>query len=132
MKHEVRQFLKQGAGGAIVNISSINGVRPQPCCPAYTASKHGVIGLTKCAALEYGASGIRVNCVLPGAIETAMMVQAAEDRDIPLDNFAQAISLFGRLGQPKEVAQASLWLCSDASSYVTGHSLAVDAGYASR
>jgi NAD(P)-dependent dehydrogenase (short-subunit alcohol dehydrogenase family) len=132
MKYEVRQLLVQGGRGAIVNIFSINGMRPQPRCPAYTAAKHGVIGLTKCASLQYAANGIRANCVLPGAIETAMMLDAAADRDAPLDNFAHAISLFRRLGQPSEVAQANLWLCSNASSFVTGHSLAVDAGYTSR
>lgn len=132
MKYEIRQFLEQGSGGAIVNISSTTGVRPQPTNSAYVASKHGVIGLTKTASVEYAAQGIRVNCVLPGAIDTPLIQTAFAKLDIDPADYAPVLSLFNRLGTPREVAQGSLWLCSDLSSYVTGHSLAVDAGYTSR
>jgi len=132
MKYEIRQMLGQGDGGAIVNVASINASRPQPMCPSYTAAKHGVVGLTKCGSIENAPHGIRVNADLPGAIETEMLVESAKDRGAPLSAFADTISLFGRLGTPDEIAEAIVWLCSDQSSYVTGHSLAVDAGYTSR
>lgn len=132
MKYQIRQFLAQGGGGAIVNISSVSGVRPQVTNSAYVAAKHGVIGLTKTASVEYASQGIRVNCVLPGAIDTPMIRKAFEGFDIEPAEYAPIMSLFGRLGTPREVAQGSLWLCSDMASYVTGHSLAVDAGYTSR
>lgn len=132
MKHEIRQFMKQGDGGAIVNTSSVNGLRPQLANGAYTAAKHGVIGLTKTASLEYAPKGIRVNSVLPGAIATPMVTAALAELNVCADDYAPMISLFNRLGTSREVAEANLWLCSDASSYVTGHSLAVDAGYTSR
>jgi glucose 1-dehydrogenase len=132
LKHEIREMLKQGRGGAIVNVSSVNGLRPQPANGAYTASKHGVIGLTKTASLEYAPHGIRVNSVLPGAIDTPMVRTAFRELNVTAEDYAPMISLFSRLGRPREVAEANLWLCSDASSYVTGHSLAVDAGYTSR
>ena len=131
LKHQIRQFLLQGGPAAVVNIGSISSARPHANNAAYVAAKHGVVGLTKVAALEYGSQQIRVNAVLPGAIDTPMIRAARAAAGIaPSDEFP--LSLFGRLGTPAEVAEASLWLCSDKSSYVTGHCLAVDAGYLAR
>lgn len=132
MKYQIRQLLAQGAGGSIVNVSSVSGVRPQPNNSAYVAAKHGVIGLTKTGSLEYAGQNIRVNAVLPGAINTPMFRDALEANGFQESDFAAALSLFGRIGKPEEVGEASAWLCSDASSYVTGHSLAVEAGYLTR
>src|SRR5689334_14641677 len=132
LKYEVAQMLRQGDGGAIVNIGSVSSFRPQPNNAAYTAAKHGVIGLTKVASLENAPLGIRVNTVAPGAIDTPMIRGALETVGMTEAEFAPLISLLGRFGQPEEVAQASLWLCSDQSSYVTGAVLSVDAGYTSR
>ncbi|OYW46243.1 MAG: glucose dehydrogenase [Novosphingobium sp. 12-63-9] len=132
MKYEIRQFLAQGSPGSIVNIGSVSSVRPQATNAAYVAAKHGVIGLTKTGSLEYAGKGIRVNAVLPGAIDTPMLRGALETTGFTEADFAPALSLFGRFGRPEEVAEASAWLCSDASSYVTGHSLAVEGGYLTR
>lgn len=132
MKYEIRQFLAQGSGGAIVNVGSVSSMRPQPNNAAYVAAKHGVIGLTKTGSLEYAWRGIRVNAVLPGAIDTPMLRGALETSGFTEADFAPALSLFNRFGRPEEVAEASAWLCSDASSYVTGHSLAVEGGYLTR
>lgn len=132
MKYEIRQMEKQGNGGSVVNISSVSGVRPQPNNSAYVAAKHGVIGLTKAGSLEYAPKNIRVNAVLPGAIDTPMLRDALVANNFTEEEFAPTLSLFGRFGKPEEVAEASAWLCSDASSYVTGHSLALEAGYLTR
>ncbi|MEU6845326.1 SDR family NAD(P)-dependent oxidoreductase [Streptomyces sp. NPDC046716] len=132
LKWQLQQFVRQGDGGSIVNISSVSGFRPQPKNPAYVAAKHGVNGLTKTAALENGEHGIRVNAVAPGAIDTPMLRGALEQTGQSEEEFAPALSLLGRFGQPREVAQASLWLASDQSSYVTGSVIHVDAGYTSR
>jgi NAD(P)-dependent dehydrogenase (short-subunit alcohol dehydrogenase family) len=133
LKYELRQLLAQGDGGAIVNIASVSGFRPQPNNAAYNASKHGVIGLTKTASLEAAPLGIRVNAVAPGGIDTPMIQRAFAATGWTEADFAPAISLIeNRLGRPDEVAQASLWLCSDLASYVTGVTLPVDAGYTSR
>ncbi|GGJ67779.1 SDR family NAD(P)-dependent oxidoreductase [Streptomyces brasiliensis] len=132
LKYEIQQLLKQGDGGSIVNISSVSGFRPQPANPAYVSAKHGVVGLTKTAALEYGAQNIRVNSVAPGAIDTPMLRGALEQFGLDEASYAPQLSLLNRFGQPREVAQASLWLASDLSSYVTGTTIHVDAGYTSR
>ncbi|WP_225009216.1 glucose 1-dehydrogenase [Novosphingobium percolationis] len=132
MKYEIAQILKQGTKGSIVNIGSVSSVRPQPHNAAYVAAKHGVIGLTKVGSLEYAGKGIRVNAVLPGAIDTPMLRGALETTGNTEADFAPALSLFNRFGKPEEVAEASAWLCSDAASYVTGHSLAVEGGYLTR
>lgn len=132
LKYEIAQLLRQGSAGSIVNIGSVNSYRPQPNSAAYTAAKHGVIGLTKTASLDHARRGIRVNAVCPGAIDTPMIRAALDRIGETEENFAPVLSLFGRFGRPEEVAQASLWLCSDQSSYVTGHSLAADGGYLSR
>jgi NAD(P)-dependent dehydrogenase (short-subunit alcohol dehydrogenase family) len=132
LKYEIAQMLSQGDGGAIVNIGSVSAHRPQPANAAYVAAKHGVLGLTKVASLENAPQGIRVNTVCPGAIDTPMIRGALETVGLTEEEFAPVLSLFGRFGKPEEVAQASLWLCSDAASYVTGAILNVDAGYTSR
>lgn len=132
MKYEIRQFLAQGSAGAIVNVGSVSSFRPQPANSAYVAAKHGVIGLTKTGSLEYAGKNIRVNAVLPGAIDTPMLRHALVQNNFTEEDFAPALSLFNRFGKPEEVAEASAWLCSDAASYVTGHSLGVEGGYLTR
>ncbi|WP_066552286.1 SDR family NAD(P)-dependent oxidoreductase [Croceicoccus bisphenolivorans] len=132
MKHEIAQMMAQGQGGSVVNIGSVSSVRPQAGNSAYVAAKHGVIGLTKTGSVEYAPHNIRVNAVLPGAIDTPMLRAAMDDVNVTEAEFAPVLSLFGRFGRPEEVAEASAWLCSDAASYVTGHALAVDAGYTTR
>jgi NAD(P)-dependent dehydrogenase (short-subunit alcohol dehydrogenase family) len=125
MKYELQQMLKQG-GGAIVNTASVAGLVGLRNC-AYVASKHGVVGLTKAAALEYAKQGIRVNCVCPGYIETPMAALLMQDPDrLALMVASEPV---GQLGYPAEVAAAVVWLCSDAASFVTGHTMAVDGGY---
>ena len=132
MKHELRALLAGGGGGAIVNIASTNSVRPQPNQPAYTASKHGVLGLTRSAAIDYAARGIRINAICPGGIDTPMLRSAIERRGRDAGDVARRLSLNGRFGRPEEIAAAALWLCSDGASYTLGHALAVDAGYLAR
>jgi NAD(P)-dependent dehydrogenase (short-subunit alcohol dehydrogenase family) len=126
MKYEVAQMLTQG-GGTIVNTASGAGLVGLPGNCAYVASKHGVVGLTKTAALEYAQQGIRVNCVCPGYIQTPMTAPGMNDPE----QMARIIARepIGRVGQPEEVAEAVVWLCSDAASFVTGHTMTVDGGY---
>lgn len=126
MKYEIPRMLEQG-GGAIVNTSSGAGLIGVKRMPAYVASKHGVVGLTKTAALEYAKSGIRVNAVCPGVIQTAMVERVTGNRPDVLDKMIAAEPV-GRSGQPEEIAEAVVWLCSDAASFVTGHAMAVDGG----
>lgn len=128
MRAEIRAMLAAGNGGSIVNIASTNSFKPQPNQPAYTASKHAVLGLTRSAALDYAASGIRVNAICPGTIDTPMLRNAMERRGRNPEEVAKRLSRFGRFGTPQEIADATLWLCSDASSFTTGHALAVDGG----
>ena len=124
MKHELRQMREQGSG-AIVNCSSLGGRG------AYHVSKHGVIGLTRSAALEYAPRGIRINAVCPGTIETPMVTEmvARGELDVPEAMKNQPI---GRLGRPDEIAAAVLWLCSPAASFIIGVALPVDGGYTAR
>ena len=126
MRHEIPVMLRQG-GGAIVNCASVAGLVGFRGIPAYTASKHGLIGLTRTAALEYAAQGIRVNAVCPGVIRTAM-VERFTHGDPQAEAGLVAAEPVGRMGTPEEVAAAVLWLCSDTASFVTGHALAVDGG----
>jgi NAD(P)-dependent dehydrogenase (short-subunit alcohol dehydrogenase family) len=126
MRHEIPVMLRQG-GGAIVNCASVAGLVGFRGIPAYTASKHGLIGLTRTAALEYATQGIRVNAVCPGVIRTAM-VERFTHADPQAEAGLVAAEPVGRMGTPEEVAAAVLWLCSDAASFVTGHALAVDGG----
>lgn len=131
MKYELRQFMAQGTGGSIVNISSINAFKPTTGNPAYQAFKHGVEGLTKAAAFEYGTKGVRINSVAPGAIRTPMLATSLKSLGITEKDIIPTMSLVGRLGEPREVAQGSLFLSSDAASYVHGTVLHVGGGFES-
>ena len=126
MKYEIQQMLSQG-GGAIVNTASVAGLVGFPGLPDYVASKHGVLGLTKTAALEYAKSGIRVNAVCPGVIQTPMVERGAQ-LSPGFDELAVSMEPVGRFGQPSEIGEAVVWLCSEAASFVTGHPMTVDGG----
>lgn len=130
MKFELRQMLKQGSG-AIVNCSSIGGLVAGAKRGTYQASKHGVLGLTKSAALDYAARGIRINAVCPGIIHTAMLDKMMKTQADALNAMLKDVPI-GRLGRPEEIANAVLWLCSPAASFMVGHALAVDGGYTIR
>lgn len=133
MKHEIPQMLEQKKA-AIVNNASILGVVGFANTAAYTASKHGILGLTKTAALEYAAQGLRVNAVCPGFIRTPMVMERGVEAGEDAETREEIASLhpLGRMGKPEEIAHAVVWLCSDAASFVTGHSMMVDGGYAAR
>lgn len=127
MKYQIPQMIKQG-GGSIVNCASVAGLVGFQELPAYVASKHGIIGLTKTAALEYAKANVRVNAVCPGVIHTPMVDRITRDN---ADLQKQLIEgePAGRMGKPEEIAEAVIWLCSDAASFVTGHPMAVDGGW---
>jgi NAD(P)-dependent dehydrogenase (short-subunit alcohol dehydrogenase family) len=125
MKYELRQMERQGSG-AIVNCSSIGGVRGDRGIQSYTASKHGVIGLTRAAALEYAGKGIRVNAVCPGTIDTPFARGAFKDEK-EIEALSNSLPI-ARLGKPEEIASVVLWLCSPGASFVVGHALVVDGG----
>jgi NAD(P)-dependent dehydrogenase (short-subunit alcohol dehydrogenase family) len=149
MKYEIQQMLKQG-GGAIVNTASVAGLVGVYKLPAYAASKHGIVGLTKTAALEYARAEIRINAVCPGLIDTEMIERTLE-RGFSKKRLVHKVPLLGvlvdsmerravrsflnrsipirRMGSAEEVANVVIWLCSDAASYVNGHALTVDGGY---
>lgn len=129
MKNEISQML-MNKKGAIVNCASIAGLGGFAGLPAYVASKHAVIGLTKTAALEYAKQGIRVNAVCPGVIHTAM-IDRVTGKDKEVEKQYVAMEPIGRMGNPEEVAEAVVWLCSDASSFVTGIAMPVDGGFTS-
>lgn len=124
MKYEIPEMLKAGKG-SIVNCSSIAGLVGFETIPAYVASKHGVIGLTETAALEFAKRNIRVNAVCPGAIHTPMLERFTHGEEKAMADQDP----MGRVGKPEEIAESVLWLCSDKSSYVTGQSLAIDGGW---
>lgn len=127
----MKQLLAQGQGGSIVNIASVGGVVGTPEYSLYAMTKHGVVALTKCLALEYSDQGIRTNAVCPGPILTAMAERAAREQGLADANELareQRVPM-GRLGTPEEVAEAAAWLCSDRSSHTTGSNLFVDGGY---
>ena len=127
MKHQIPAILAAG-GGAIVNCASGAGLIGFPGQSAYVASKHGVIGLTRAAALEYGSQGIRVNSICPGTARTAMVEDVV--RETPaLQQELEALHPIGRIAEPEEIAEAALWLCSERSSFVLGAALSVDGGY---
>ncbi len=127
MKNQIPQMLKQGRG-TIVNCSSIAGLIGFPGIPAYVASKHGVIGLTKTAALEYAKQNIRVNAICPGVVQTPMIDRFVHGEAQVRKQLTEKEPL-GRVGEPDEIAAAALWLCSESASFVTGHSLVVDGGW---
>jgi NAD(P)-dependent dehydrogenase (short-subunit alcohol dehydrogenase family) len=125
LKHEIKQMLAQGHGGAIVNTASIAGLIGLPTSGHYVAAKHGVVGLTKTAAMEYAQDGIRVNCVNPGYITTPMTKETMEARG---DEILAKVPMH-RMGNPEEIAEAVVWMCSDKASFMTGASQVVDGGY---
>jgi NAD(P)-dependent dehydrogenase (short-subunit alcohol dehydrogenase family) len=128
MKYELIQMLKND-GGAIVNISSVNAFFGDSNLPAYTASKHGIIGLTKSAANEYGKFGIRINAVCPGSIYTPML-ERVDGGPVTPESGRNKVPL-RRVGDPEEIANTVVWLCSSGASYITGHSMVVDGGWLS-
>jgi NAD(P)-dependent dehydrogenase (short-subunit alcohol dehydrogenase family) len=126
LKYEIQQMLKNG-GGTIVNMSSVAGLMGAPSASPYSASKHGVIGLTRTAALEYAQKKIRVNAVCPAVIESPMEQRLFGQPEV--HKFAVSMHPIGRLGTPREVAEAVLWLCSEKSSFMTGHYIVLDGGF---
>lgn len=132
LKYEIIQMMKQDEGGSIINTSSVSGIRPQPANPAYVTAKHGVIGLTKQAALDYSQYNIRINSVAPGAIDTPMLRNALVQFGFEPEAYAKQLSMLGRFGKAEEIAKAYLWLASDLSSFVTGTCLEVDGGYSNK
>jgi NAD(P)-dependent dehydrogenase (short-subunit alcohol dehydrogenase family) len=131
MKYEIKRMLEQREGGSIVNISSVNGLGGVPGAGTYAVAKAGVIALAKSAAMEYAARRIRVNALVAGAYDTPLLRRAVE-RYAKGDTSAYTSRIpLGRIGNPEEAAEAAVWLCSEASSYVTGNSLIVDGGMTS-
>lgn len=127
MKYEIQAMLRTG-GGAIMNTGSVSSLRAAPGIPAYVASKHAVLGLTKVAALEFAKQGVRVNCICPGMIATPMLEKKAAEGYFDIDAVVHGSVPVERLGQPHEIAAAVIWACSDAASYLTGATLSVDGG----
>lgn len=132
MKHEIAQMLVQGGRGAIVNMASVNAYKGVPESAAYCATKAGVLGLTRAAAVDYGSTAIRINALVAGAFRTPMLERVGEhitpgSGAATAESFAERIPA-GRLGDPLEAARAAVWLCSDEASYVHGSSFAVDGG----
>src|SRR3989441_11470247 len=127
MKHELYQMREQGSG-AVVNCSSLGGLVGLPGRAAYHATKHGVIGLTRSAALEYAPRGIRINAVCPGTIDTPMVAAMLEKQADAMKEIMRDQPI-GRLGRPEEIASAVLWLCGPGASFVIGHALTVDGGF---
>jgi NAD(P)-dependent dehydrogenase (short-subunit alcohol dehydrogenase family) len=136
MKFQIQQMLRQSpTGGAIVNVSSVNGLGGAAMGSLYSAAKAGVLGLTKSAAIEYGWSGIRINALAAGAFETPMLNNSMEriggttpEARKAIKEKYQGMIALGRIGNPREAGEAIAWLCSDAASYVTGHSMIADGG----
>jgi glucose 1-dehydrogenase len=129
LRAQLAVMVDQPGGGSIVAIASTNAHRPQPRTPLYSASKHAVLGLVRATALDYAAKGVRINAISPGAIDTPMLRGAIDRRGGNPADFARVLNPMRRFGDPTEVGQAALWLCSDASSFTTGTTLAVDGGF---
>jgi NAD(P)-dependent dehydrogenase (short-subunit alcohol dehydrogenase family) len=127
MKHELAMMAPLGRG-TIVNTASVAGLVGTAGLAAYTAAKHGVVGLTRTAALEHGRNGIRVNAIAPGFTRTAMVNDVVEDPNVDMDELL-GIAPLARMAEPREIAEAALWLTSSASSFVTSHVLVADGGY---
>ncbi len=127
LKYEIQQMLKQGGGGAIVNMASVAGLIGSAGGATYSASKHGVMGLTKAAALETARSGIRINVVCPAVIETPMGERLFGEPEVK--KVALSLHPIGRFGTPMEIAEAVVWMCSDRASFMTGQSLVLDGGF---
>jgi NAD(P)-dependent dehydrogenase (short-subunit alcohol dehydrogenase family) len=132
LKAELDVMTEQDEGGVIVNMASILGLVGFQTASAYTAAKHGVVGLTKTAALEYAEQGVRVNAVCPGFIETPMLEAGGITTDEEMRAQIEGLHAMNRMGQPEEIADAVLWVCSDGASFVTGEEITVDGGYTSR
>ena len=130
MKYEIPQMLRSG-GGAIVNTASGAGLVGVAQLSAYNASKHGVVGLTKTAALEFAQKNIRVNCVCPGLINTPMVARMVDSGGMNEQEFLAAEPM-GRMGKPEEIGEGVVWLLSEAASFVTGHSMSIDGGFVAR
>lgn len=129
LKHEIRQMLKQGTGGAIVNTASIGGLKMAPNFGAYGPSKAGVVALTKLAAIEYAKAGIRVNVVCPGpTLGTDLMANTLSQDPMEETILKEHVIPMGKLGQAEDVAHAVVWLCSDLSGHITGQTMSVDGG----
>ena len=128
LRSEIQQMLRQGGGGAIVNMSSVAGLVGFSNLPAYVASKHGVIGLTKTAALEYAKSGIRINAICPGVVHTEM-IDRVTGKDLAVEKQFVGLEPIGRMGTPEEIAAAAVWLCGSAASFVAGDAMVVDGGF---
>lgn len=131
MKHEIALMLQVGSG-SIINVSSILGTVGFGMAPAYTAAKHGLIGLTKAAAIEYAPHNIRINAVCPGFIDTPMLERAGITKDEETLTYIRSLHPMDRLGKAEEVADTIVWLASEKASFITGHSLMVDGGYTAR
>lgn len=129
VKYELQQMKKQGTGGSIVNVASAAAFKSQPNMPAYVTAKHGILGLTKSAAMESGEYGVRVNNIAPGAVNTDMLAVSLVSMGKTYEGYSKEVSWLNRTAEPHEIAQGSLWLASDASSYVTGVTLSIDAGF---
>jgi NAD(P)-dependent dehydrogenase (short-subunit alcohol dehydrogenase family) len=129
MKHELRQMQKQGGPGAIVNFSSVAAFRSKGLhLNAYVASKQGVLALSRIAAMKYAREGIRINTIVPGAIDTPMLQATLALRNMSIEELGASYGLLGRVGKPEEIAEAVLWLCSEYSSYTVGAVIPVDGG----
>jgi NAD(P)-dependent dehydrogenase (short-subunit alcohol dehydrogenase family) len=127
MKYEIKQMLAQGRG-AIVNMASVCSFVARPSRCAYNSSRHAVVGLTRSAALEYAAKGIKINAVAPGSIRTDIFYRSTKGDPSLEKAYAEAHPI-KRIGEPREVAEAVLWLCSDSCSFVDGHTLVIDGGF---
>jgi NAD(P)-dependent dehydrogenase (short-subunit alcohol dehydrogenase family) len=127
MKHQIRALLQGGRGGAIINMTSVAALRVFDGYPAYSASKWGVVGITKVAAKEFASSGVRVNAIAPGSIDTPLFSTVVDTTPHSRADYERQTPM-GRIARPEEVAAAATWLCSDAASYVTGAVLPIDGG----